>query len=276
MDIGNSVYLDSNVIIEMSDGRLNGLKSHILNSVKSEGTSYPFSAALVSEITRSPLTDQCLDRLNFLSLISDDLYFVHSIYDYEFRKESPASVWETITGGALKLDEKSLLTGSIPFESLKQVRSQLGLEPQVLNNLSGKKAVATIDAALSMAMPENSTAPRSMKDLLVFLKAQNRAINAQQWTDMGTSEAHMTIGDDLHIMFSLLDSFGYWPDTEKVYRKGSRYPDTQHVFNASQCDVLVTRDRGMRNRAEAVYSILEIDTTVMSTDEYVAYVGCSQ
>jgi hypothetical protein len=51
--------------------------------------------------------------------------------------------------------------------------------------------------------------------------------------------------------------------TQKTHNKGSRFPDGQHVFNASHFDILVTRDKGMKNRTEAVYKVLGIDTVVM-------------
>jgi|GEM_PF-6935648 len=64
--------------------------------------------------------------------------------------------------------------------------------------------------------------------------------------------------------------FGHWPDSKGVYNKGSRFADSDHIFNASHCDVLVTRDKGMRNRAIAAYEILNIQTKVVDTNTYFA------
>ncbi len=266
------VYLDSNVIIELSEGRLDNFMSHLMNSKELKTYIYPFSAAQVSEVTRNPLTKRCHDRLELISSISNDLYFVHSIYDYEYRQESPESVWDTITNPNPGLVEKDLIKNLISFDQMKDMRDQLGLNPDILNNLSGRKAVSTIDEAISKTIPEGSEGPRSLRDMLLLLRKLNKETFSEQWKQMGTSESHMTIGDDLHIIFSLLEGFGYWPDSKKVFKKGSRFADSEHVFNGSHCDFLVTRDKGMKNRAEAVYSILEKNTRVMLTDEYVEHI----
>ena len=73
------VYLDSNVIIDIGDGRLDGLKSSVSNAVGSRKVVYPFSAAQVSEITVRPLSERCRNRLNLLSSISKDNYFVRKL-----------------------------------------------------------------------------------------------------------------------------------------------------------------------------------------------------
>lgn len=269
------IYLDSNVIIDMCEGRLDGLKSYLLEAAKSSDVGFPFSAVQVSEITSKSLTDRCRERLEFLHKISQGLYFVHSVYDYEFRVQSPFEVWKTINEASLGIDEKQFLSELVPFELMKEMRAQLGLEPKELNNLSGKGAVEVIDKAISDSAAAYSSAPSSLKELVEYSKVLNRQTFSPQWDAMGTSEEHMTVGFDLHCTFSLLEAFGYWPDTEKVYRKGSRFPDSQHVFNSTHCHSLVTRDKGMKNRAEAVFSILGIQTAVLHIEEYLAELGLS-
>ncbi|WP_163560421.1 hypothetical protein [Halomonas sp. NO4] len=269
------IYLDSNVIIDMCEGRLDGLKSYVLKTAKSSDVVFPFSAAQVSEITSNPLTDRCRERLELINEMSQGLYFVHSVYDYEFRVQSPFEVWETINEATLGIDEKQFLSELVPFDLIKEMRAQLGIDPKELNNLSGKAAVEIIDRVLSDSVTGSGSGPSSLRELVDYSKILNRQTFSQQWEAMGTSEEHMTIGSDLHSTFSLLEAFGYWPDTEKVCRKGSRYPDSQHVFNSAHCHSLVTRDKGMKNRAEAVFSIYGIQTKVLHTKEYLAELGLS-
>jgi hypothetical protein len=69
-------------------------------------------------------------------------------------------------------------------------------------------------------------------------------------------------------LFSMLDFFGYWPDDKETYNKGSRFPDSQHTFNASYFDILVSDDKRLRNRARAVYDVLKIGTKVMSAASF--------
>lgn len=200
---------------------------------------------------------------------------MHSVFDYEFRIQSPFKVWKTINEASFGIDENQFLSDLVPFNLMKEMRALLGLEPKVLNNLSGKAAVEVIDKALSKSAAGYSLAPSSLEELIESSKVLNRQTFSQQWNVLGTSEEHMTIGSELHITFSLLEAFGYWPDTEKVYRKGSRFPDSQHVFNSAHCNSLVTRDSGMKNRAEAVFAILGIETKVLHTEEYLAELGIS-
>lgn len=266
------VYLDSNVIIEICDGQLDGLKSNISNAVRSEKVVYPFSAAQVSEITTHPLTERCRTRLDLLSSISKDFYFVHSIYDYEFRIQSPSAVYETLTEALPELNENILFANLIPIENFKTVRQQLGLDPVRLNNLSGSEAVEEIDRAIAVAVPAGVEAPRSIREILEATRQNTRKHFSALWKQMGTTEDHMVIGDDLRGVFTLLECFGYWPDSKDVYKRGSRFPDSQHTFNASHFDVLVTRDKGMKNRAQAAYAVLGVGTKVMLTDEYETYI----
>lgn len=265
------VYLDSNVIIEICDGLLDGLKSNISNAVRSGKVVYPFSAAQVSEVTNRRLTERCRSRLNLLSSISKDIYFVHSLYDYEFRIESPFTVYETITDVLPELNENKLFANVIPVEHFRAVRQQLGLDPSRLNNLPGLEAVSVINRAISEAIPPDVKAPRSIREILEATSQITADHFYSLWNQIGATERHMAIGDDIQGVFALLECFGYWPDSEEVYRKGSRFPDAQHTFSASHFDILVTRDKGMKNRAQAAYAVLGVGTRTMLTSEYEAY-----
>ena len=262
------VYLDSNVIIDICDGLLEGLKENIFNSVRSDRSIFPFSAAQVSEITKHPLTERCLNRLNLLGAISNNVYFLYSISDYGFCLQTPFAVCETLREALPDLNVNRYFAHLFPFEHMKAVRKQLGLDPVLLNNLSGIEAVTEIDDAISRAVQNGADAPRSMKEILERIKPINRKHFLPLWDQLGTTESHMTIGSELQGVFTLLELFGYWPDSEKIYQKGSRFTDAQHIFNASHYDLLVTRDKGMKNRAEAAFSILDISTKVLLTSEY--------
>ncbi len=249
------------------------MKSLILASAHKGKRIFPFSATQISEITSNSLSERCNSRLNFLSEISKNIYFVHSTYDYGFRIESPSSVWRTINEVAIVPNENKLFASFIPFDQLRALREQLGLDPNLLNNLDGREAVAVIDKALSAAAPAGIDAPRSIKELLGVVKKIVREQFSPLWASLGTTEKHMTIGNDIGGVFSLLESFGYWPDSEKTYKKGSRFSDGQHVFNASHFDILVTHDKGMKNRSEAVYTVLGINTRVMHSNEFATYIN---
>lgn len=65
-------------------------------------------------------------------------------------------------------------------------------------------------------------------------------------------------------LFNLLDFVCYWHDKDSV----SRLYDSSHAYFAKMCDVLVTDDKRMRIKTEAVYSYLGINTEVVTADVF--------
>jgi hypothetical protein len=73
------VYLDSNVIIDMADGRENDLLGLVMRSIYAGPYCYPFSAEQISEITDNERQARNESRLMLLSDMSRNVYFEHSI-----------------------------------------------------------------------------------------------------------------------------------------------------------------------------------------------------
>lgn len=65
-------------------------------------------------------------------------------------------------------------------------------------------------------------------------------------------------------LFNLLDYACYWHDKSNT----SRLYDSSHAYFAQYCDVLVSNDRRMRIKTEAVYSYLGIETKVYSSSKF--------
>lgn len=65
-------------------------------------------------------------------------------------------------------------------------------------------------------------------------------------------------------LFNLLDFFCYWHDDDSA----ARFYDSSHAYFAQFCDVLVSDDRRMKIKTEAVYWYLDIKTKVCSADDY--------
>lgn len=264
-----SVYLDSNILIALCDDGDEHVREFV-DKTNSNGTHiYPFSADQVSEITTLEPSDQNERRLRYLERLSRCSYFVHSVTDFGFRNESPRSVYATINEVIVEPHENALFANLISHDQQRQARSALGLDPNRLNNLNGIEAVAEINAALSRyAPPGNTAVPKSLPELMDQIRPHVTASFSSQFKGLGATESQMMRSFEIVCLFSMLDSFGYWPDDPKTYSKGSRFPDSRHVFNASYFDVLVSGDKRMRSRAEAVYNILGIPTQVLSVGEF--------
>lgn len=65
-------------------------------------------------------------------------------------------------------------------------------------------------------------------------------------------------------LFNLLDFVCYWHDKNHA----ARLYDSSHAYFAQYCDVLVSNDKRMRIKTEAVYSYLGIGTRVCTADEF--------
>lgn len=262
------VYLDSNVYIDIFEGRRPELKDHLIRQAERKQTLFPFSAALVLEITDYPKTDRCNERLDFLSVISNDVYYVHSVWEHEFRPESPHTTYDTNRSTFPWLNLPKLFSRFLPNIAAKYTRSKLGLGPNILNNMTPTEAITAIDKALLVAAERSNTEYRSLS--VQIEKSREFAIqtHGKQWKNMGTTPEHMLYGHELEQAFILLDFYGYWSDNKRVYAKGSRYADTEHLSAGRQCQYLVTRDKGMRKRAKAVYHLANLNTEVMSTEAY--------
>lgn len=76
--------------------------------------------------------------------------------------------------------------------------------------------------------------------------------------------------------YIILDMHGYKSDKVKVNTKEKKTfknttEDAFHTAFASKCEFYITNDERNLNKARAVYEKLEINTTVLNTNEFVAY-----
>lgn len=69
-------------------------------------------------------------------------------------------------------------------------------------------------------------------------------------------------------LLNIIDTANYWSDKKTDHSEVARLYDASHAYLASVCDVLVTGDKKMRAKVKAIYSVLKIDTRVMSVEEF--------
>ncbi len=69
-------------------------------------------------------------------------------------------------------------------------------------------------------------------------------------------------------LFSLLETFGFWSDSKRTYKKGSRLSDSRHAFNGSYFTKVVSRDKRFLMKSEAAYLYFNIATQTMQTNEF--------
>ena len=74
--------------------------------------------------------------------------------------------------------------------------------------------------------------------------------------------------DEVTELYFMIDSANYWGDKKTSHSNVARLYDASHAYFAQICDVLVTNDKRMRAKTKAVYSFLDVNTNVVSTNEY--------
>lgn len=266
------VYLDSNVIIDMANGREDELIGLILRSVYRGPYCYPFSAEQISELS-NPKSDKGHDaELMLLRDISKNTYFEHTYQHIGFRSEQVNTVFNTINKEPIIRHIDSGLMSLIPFDMQVEARTELGLSTNHLNNLSVQEAIQTINTALANHKHElkdgQRIPPKSLDEMLEYSEKILVSQFSKQWYEMGTDPKTQILNLKIVSLFSLFDSFGFWSDSKSIYNKGSRFPDSRHAFNASFFDRLVSRDKRFLKKAEAVYWHLNIQTRTSNIDDF--------
>lgn len=265
------VYLDSNVIIDICDGREEGLAGLLMSSIDSGKYCYPFTAEQIAEITFGENYERNEQRLKFVEKLSNNLYFAHSVFELGFKYESPFAIYETINEVAPLPEEKDL-PNLISYEQQVEARNAYGIDVNRLNNLSPKEAVEYLNSIFrDFEYPEGadvSQVPRSLNDFIEFNRKNTIEHFSALWDSMGANHDLMLRDNTIVSLFSLLDTFGFWSDSKKTYKKGSRFGDSRHSFNASHFGTLVSRDKRLIMKSGVVFYAVGIEATTYLTNEF--------
>lgn len=264
------IYLDTNVIIDFYNGDFKDILSALLN-LKLEGVvEIPFSSTHVEEISDLQNGDrkkEIATRLAFLSKLSSDLYFCNDMLTTSFKVKSPNDVYNTLNDLPIKIDYKSLFANFIPFDTLKNGRYQLGLDPQYLNNIAPENAINEIDKYLFASIEKytpNYSGEITVKRILkkAFEISEDAHSNSSYHSVISKKKSYLT-ENIIVMLFSLLDSLGFWSDKKSVYSRGSRFGDCFHCFNGSYCSYIISNDLRFCKKALAVYKYLDYNTAVL-------------
>lgn len=69
-------------------------------------------------------------------------------------------------------------------------------------------------------------------------------------------------------LFNLLDYLCYWPDKKTERSAIARRVDASHAYSAQVCDYLITNDKRMIAKTQAVYSYHGVDTKVLASSDF--------
>lgn len=265
------IYLDSNVLVDMCDGRLPELKSEVIKAAEEEGAIFPFTADMVAEIALDIKSKkEVMQRLLFLSVISKELYFERSASAFHFVRRDAFQVYDTLSAVTTGVDAAALFRSLVPYETHKSTAEAYGMDPVIMNNLPPDRLFEYIEKKLrEHQYPEGfkDYAPRTIEDTLNLIETMWRNANKEFWDKHALDSEKMMRGFKHSTLFTLLDSYGYCRDQQRAYEKGSAFADSSHTFLASYCDMLVSSDVRMRKRAEAVFWYLNHSTHALDPSE---------
>lgn len=107
----------------------------------------------------------------------------------------------------------------------------------------------------------NNYKPTEILPLLDIKMKENWGYGIKEHLEKSVANTGRTV---FLTLFNLLDFVCYWHDEDHA----ARLYDSSHAYFAQLCDVLVSNDRRMKIKSEAVYSYLGIETKVVTADEF--------
>lgn len=143
----------------------------------------------------------------------------------------------------------SLFTSIVSPESKKEIRNAVKVDSKRLNNYEPAEVIDHLNTRL-----DESVINMSFFDLIE---------TAIQYHPEGKK---FGLPHCFAAIFELLDLLGYWKDGQTDTSNVARLWDSHHAYFASFCDFFVCNDRNTRKKAEVVYQLYNITTTIVSSN----------
>jgi hypothetical protein len=236
------VYLDNNVLVDIEAG-----KYSVEDFAGMSGATYYYSDAHINELLEAKGNPKVSQR-GRLCLISQlcgrNNILTGGFETPEIYKKEPVEMYRLCDIPLRAIIAQQVNTGDDLFMKL---REKLDFDSTIFNNVSPDLVLGIIDERVKQKLNI---------DLMTYLKATEA---------FGGKPLY-------HTLFNLIDSANYWGDKKTSHSNVARLYDAAHAYFAQICDVLVTNDKRMRAKTKAVYSFLDVNTNVVSTNEYLG--GC--
>ena len=235
-------YLDNNVWVDIEYG------NYSIEAFRQVDIEYFFSDNLVEELLEAegnPMVSpqmrlKMIDSLcgqNFIlagSLNKPDLTVYQSAFERysELQKPLYRQMRNNIKKGQIEVDK-------LDRERLLKL---FGLRRIEMNNIAPVEILGKVDILLE------DVNINGVNHYLLLCEAQGRAV-------------YLTL-------FNLLDYLCYWPDKKTERSAIARCVDASHAYSAQVCDYLITNDKRMIAKAQAVYSYLGVNTKVLAATDF--------
>ena len=234
-----NIYLDNNVFVDVENGNLRETQFLSIPGVR-----YFYSDAHMGELLEglgNPKLSQ-QTRIHLIERICGNNFIVTGVYGVpEFLDKAPAEIYYL----SRILDDPKLKELAHEDCAFMRVRESLGFDKSIFNNIAPEKVLQLIDERLQ---------EREGIALIPYLMR---------------SEAYG--GKPLvYTLLNMVDIANYWGDRETNHSNVARLYDASHAYFAKICDVLVSNDKKMRQKIQAVYSFMGVRTKIMSVGEFLS------
>lgn len=234
-----NVYLDNNILVDVEMG-----KYYIEQFLGRQNCTYWFSDSHVEELLEG-LGNSKISQERRLALIKEicgDNCILPGVHaGPEFIKEDIVDAYMSAANNPCRTIITKLATdGRAVYFKLSE---KIGLEAKTFNNVTYNQVLPMIDARLK----------ECEKIGLIEYLVRSEGID----------------GRPLYLtLFNLVDLCNYWRDARTDHSEIARLYDASHAYSAQICDVLVSNDKKMRQKAKAVYAFLGVTTEVVSGHEF--------
>ena len=231
-------YLDNNVLVDIESG-----KYSVDSFLSIPDIAYYYSDAHINELLEAkgnPKVSQEV-RLRLISqLCGCNNTLTGGFEAPEIYEKEPEEMYRLCDTPLRAFIAQQVNSGDDLFMKL---RKKLDFDSTIFNNVSPELVLEMIDERVKKKLNI---------DLMTYLKATEA---------FGGKPLY-------HTLFNLIDSANNWGDKKTSHSNVARLYDAAHAYFAQICDVLVTNDKRMRAKTKTVYSFLGVNTSVVSTNEY--------
>ena len=252
------LYLDFNVLIYLKDNQDDNLTS-LIEDYRNKDYLIVFSPAHIEEIAVSEKRDnQPKDKIN------KDLEFISKLTNNNALRpitknncvlfsETPNECYERVIKDYSRNDFAELIEEAVLYDAHTNPLS----EPKKMNNKPAEDILKDIKVRkyiLQKLVENNIIEKKHIKKALrwEFKDIQSKFYIFESYVDM--SARH-------------LEKLGFFREKKQKYR--SRLHDVSHIIYSSYCDIFITNDKNLYNKAKAIYSLLKIDTEIYMKDEFI-------
>ena len=235
------IYLDNNIIISIEEGDIN---LDVMELMQISDFEFVYSYIHILELLERVSGDKGKlrnQRYETIKTITNNNYIFPDSNTVSVMTEDPKKVEQTIIQNPYIFERFRQKVNLFNIDRNTLIE-KLGIERKKINNYSPAEVVKYINQAFKLNF---------RTELLSYI---DKAGNSRR--------------DRINSLFNLLDFVGFWKDKENSRSNLARAYDASHAYFAGYCDYFVSNDKRARNKAIVVYSLLDINTNVVSFAEF--------